>query len=533
MLLLAPATCAQPSGGASLHGVVRDGAGKTVGGACVILHQDKQRASQKTTTDTAGRFTFKNVAPGILTLIATSGTLRSSAVAITVSKPGQHPPIDLVLDAAGTTQSASASQDASQAMQFADNPNFSIAAVTDWTAAGGHGSDSILRTSESLTRQAVSLKSGNPGTAASVTGGGSEPKESPNGLQAEVAKDPQGFQPNYRLGAFYLQSSRYRDAIQPLLTAYKADPANYDNEYDLVLALTMTGDYAEARYHLRRLLDRRPSASLHRRLGELDEKLGDPLSAVHQFQDAAGEDPSEDNYFAWGSELLVHRAVWQAKEVFDEGVKLYPQSARMLTARGAALFAGAMYDQAAMDLCNASNLDPKSVDPYLFIGKIEVAAPDPLPCVVTELARFHHLHPSNSLANYYYAMALWKQQGQVTNPQFMDKVEAMLTRAVTLDPKCADAYFQLGNLSAGQKRWDQAIGLYQKAIHANPELVEAHYRLGVAYERAGQEAKAKEQFQLHDSIAKEQAAEIQRQRQAVKQFLVVLPSRDASHQTHE
>ena len=38
-------------------------------------------------------------------------------------------------------------------MEFADKPDFTIAGVTDWTAVGGHGSDSTLRTSEDLARE--------------------------------------------------------------------------------------------------------------------------------------------------------------------------------------------------------------------------------------------------------------------------------------------------------------------------------------------------------------------------------------------
>jgi len=235
-------------------------------------------------------------------------------------------------------------------------------------------------------------------------------------------------------------------------------------------------------------------------------------------------DPSEVNYFAWGSELLIHRAVWQAKEVFDEGTKRYPQSARMLTARGVDLFAGALYDDAALDLCRASDLNPDSMAPYLFMGKIEIAAPNPLPCVLEKLAQFEKLQPTNSLAHYYYAMALKKQQRRDSDPGAMEQVKDLLTRAVSLDPKCAEGYLELGNLSAGNKQWAQAIEFYLQAIQADPDLSDAHYRLGVAYERAGYQDKAREQFQLHDTIASRQAAEIQRQREAVKQFVVVLPN---------
>jgi tetratricopeptide (TPR) repeat protein len=523
-LLLAPALRGQQPKGATLSGVVRDPAGRAVADAHVVLRGDGLLASRETTADAAGRFTFNEVATGSFTLTASSGTLRSVAAAVTVSTPGEQPLINLVLVGAGAKGSATAPQDASQAMQFADNPDFAIAAVTDWTAAGGHGSDSSLRTSEALTRDAVNLKSGNTeSVAAGLHGGAAKLEGSESELRAAAAKDPKGFGANYKLGRSYFQASRYRDAIPFLQAAYQADPSSYENEYDLAQALKMAGDATEAHEHVHRLLAHGPNADLHRMEGELDEKLGDPLSAVREFQQAASENPSEDNYFAWGSELLVHRAIWQAKEVFDEGARLYPQSARMLAARGAALFAGALYDEAALDLCRASDLNPESEEPYLFMGKIEIAAPDPLPCVVEKLARFEKLQPANSLANYYYAMALWKQQARAQDPQLTERVKTMLTRAVSLDPKCADGYLQLGNLDAGQKQWEQAIGLYLKAIQANPDLSDAHYRLGVAYERAGEDDKAKEQFQLHDAIAREQAAEIQRQREAVKQFLVVLP----------
>jgi lipopolysaccharide biosynthesis regulator YciM len=127
-------------------------------------------------------------------------------------------------------------------------------------------------------------------------------------------------------------------------------------------------------------------------------------------------------------------------------------------------------------------------------------------------------------------MALWKQQSHAADSQTMERVQELLSRAVTLDPKCASAHLELGNLSASNKEWERAIGHYLNAIQADPQLNEAHYRLGVAYQRVGNQAKATEQFQLHDTIAKKQAAEIQRQRKEVKQFLVVLPDQMGKQQ---
>ncbi len=251
------------------------------------------------------------------------------------------------------------------------------------------------------------------------------------------------------------------------------------------------------------------------------------MAAVHEYEQAVRLDPSEQNYFEWGSELLLHRAVWQAQEVFHKGAEAYPKSARMLTGLGAALFAGARYDEAALRLCDASDLNPADPEPYIFMGKIEMAAPNPLACVEQKLARFVQEQPENSLANYFYAMAILKRQQQSADKQTVQEAERLLTKAVTIDRKCGDAYLQLGILSASQRNFEKAIGFYTKAIEADPQLGEAHYRLGVAYDRIGEPAKAKQEFQLHDEIKKQQAEAIERQRREVKQFLVVLPEQPA------
>jgi tetratricopeptide (TPR) repeat protein len=199
----------------------------------------------------------------------------------------------------------------------------------------------------------------------------------------------------------------------------------------------------------------------------------------------------------------------------------------MLTALGTALFAGALYDQAAASLCAASDLNPSDPEPYSFMGRIEMASPKPLACIEPRLARFVQAQPENSLGNYFYAMAVWKRHqqpvdNQPVDPKAQHEVETLLTKAVTIDPKCGDAYLQLGILYSSQHQPERAIKFYTKAIQSDPQLGEAHYRLGVAYDRIGSKEKAAQQFKLHDEIEKLQAAAVEQQRREVKQFMVVL-----------
>jgi tetratricopeptide (TPR) repeat protein len=412
-------------------------------------------------------------------------------------------------------------------MEFADSPNFTVAGVTDWTAAGGHGSDANLRTSEALNRETLTLKESDAAhSGKNATKDVNKVQEAE--LRAALASAPASFGANHRLGEFYLHEGRYDDSALFLQKAFQIDPTNAENEVELAQACEELGDLSQAREHVQRLLETGGNAPEHRLAGEIDEKSGDPLAAVHEFERAVTMDPSEQNYFEWGSELLIHRAVWQAKEVFERGVKVYPSSARLLTALGAALFAGALYDESALRLCEASDLIPDDPEPYLFMGKVELAAPNPIACVEEKLARFAERQPDNSRANYYLAMAIWKQSGQETDKETGRKIESMLTKSVMIDPKFSEAYVQLGNLKSQHKDFVEAAELYAKAIQADPQSSEAHYRLGLAYDRLGERAKAQREFQLHEDIEKKRADATDHERREVKQFIVEVPDKSAN-----
>lgn len=496
-------------GNGAITGTVRDASGSSVAEASVRLQAQGDARAEERKTDTSGSFGFSGLKTGTYVLSASKGERHSSEVTVSLTTAGALQRVELAIpDGDNERQKPQ--------MEFSDAPNFTVAAVTDWTAAGGHGSDTSLRASEALTRDTLRLKP-NAGNTRSADAGGSVSEQS---LRAAIEKAPHDPRANESLGHFYLAADRYSDAVPPLRIAYELNRDNKETEYELALALVRSGDPVTAREHLTRLLANGDEPKWHRLAGELAEKSGDSLTAVHEFERAARADASEENYFAWGSELLEHRAIWQAKDVFETGARAYPHSARMLTALGAALFGVARYEDAAMRLCQASDLMPTDVQPYLFMGKIEAVAPDSLPCIETKLQRFVQMEPANPVANLYYALSYWKEHGKRVDPETVDRVKTYLNRAVQEDPNCSDAYLQLGILEASRADFETASEFYRKAITADPKAVEAHYRLGVAYDRLGKKDRAAEEFKRHDELQRQQAAIVDQQRKEVKQFLV-------------
>ena len=497
--------------GTSIHieGVVRDNAGAAAAGARIRLGGSQALAEAVSGPD--GRFSITATSAGDLVVRAETQYAHSAELTLKPNKGRECRDVILVLGAPASRSSGCLS-DAGAGMEFSDAPNFSIAAVTDWTAAGGHGSDNVLRTTEALTRAAVSLPK-------PERGDGSSTSESAR-LEAEhrsaLASSPRSFEANLKLGKFLLAQGRAQEAKPFLQAAHDLRRDDSAAEIELADALKECGDLQGARGHLKAVLARRPNADALRVQGEVEEKAGDPLAAVRAYEAAVREDPSEQNYFAWASELLLHRAVWQAKDALTAAVKRYPSSVRLTTALGTSLFACALYEEAATRLCEAIDLSPATSEPYELLGKAVLVAPNPLGCAVSTLAQFAKLQPTNPLASYYYAMALWRQ-----NSAPDAQVEQLLERAVNLDGKCSEAHLQLGNLRMTRREIPKAIDSYMNAIAANPELAEAHYKLGLAYDRAGEHEKAKGEFELHETLQAKQKAAVEQQRREVKQFLVV------------
>jgi len=237
---------------------------------------------------------------------------------------------------------------------------------------------------------------------------------------------------------------------------------------------------------------------------------GNPLKAVRLYQQAAELDPSETNLFNWGAELLTHRAIDQAVEVFSKGHRSYPRSTRTLLGLAVALYSRGSYDDAAQRFFEASDLDPADPAPYLFLGKISSSAITGSAAYAERLARFARLDPDNAWANYYYATTLKR-----TSPQ----ARALLEKAVRLDPKLGDAYLLLGIIQAGEGNLSQAISAYQRAIAASPQLEEAHYRLAMAYRKTGQTNQARTELALYQQLRKQSAEALERERSEIQQFV--------------
>jgi tetratricopeptide (TPR) repeat protein len=269
------------------------------------------------------------------------------------------------------------------------------------------------------------------------------------------------------------------------------------------------------------LAKREENNEAHHRMADAAEQEGRALEAAREYQRAAELDPSEPNLFDWGAELLKHRAFEPATEVFAKGHGLFPRSARMLLGLGAAWYARGVYESAARSLFEAADLNPADPTPYLFLGKVQSTEITLLPDYLERMRRFASAEPNNAWASYYYAVALWKQR-EDSDKETARQVQSWLEKAVRLDQSLGAAWLQLGNLHSAQSDLVRAKSDYQKAIEATPQLEEAHYRLGLLYRRAGEDAKAQNELRIAEQLSKQSAADAEKERGSIQQLVWTL-----------
>ncbi len=334
-----------------------------------------------------------------------------------------------------------------------------------------------------------------------------------------LALEPNDFQANHNLAEFYLQSGKIGQALPLLAKARQIDPSSYDNSYNLALAYFLTGDMNNARQLAQSIAQQRDTGEVHNLLGKIDEKDGKFVEAANEFETATRMDPSEDNLFTWGSELLLHRTYEPAIQVFQQAAQRFPNSPRLWIGLGMALYSRGRYEESIKALLTAADLNPTDPRCYLFLSKAYLSSPNQADDVIHRFHRYAELEPRNALAQYYYAVSLWKGKRSEATSIDYPKVESLLKKAIALDGTLAEAHLQLGILYADQREYAKSFPEYTRAIALNPGLADAHYRLGQYYVHAGQKDRAQQEFQTFQQLQAHHQAEVDKERADVRQFI--------------
>ena len=511
LLPLSPASVGRAQEDAGrIEGSIRDQAGSALPGVKVTLRGEGSSVLDSTLTSPQGRYLFASLKRGVYGIEAEAeGYQRAFQDQIALNPP-QKVSVDLSLAKTNTRvkqtpPSGEGADILSQEAAFSDAPKFKQSAIESSVDPGGYSTPGRTETTNRLLQAAAQLKaeSARSGTDAADKSKTAQKKNLAAlelNLRQVLRRNPSTFEANHSLGEFYIQQGKLALAIPYMERAQQIQPSHYVNSFDLALAYIGIQDLSKARNQIQQMLQRKETAELHNLLAEVEETAGNYLVAAQEYQRAAHLDPSEKNLFDWGNQLLLHQAYESAAQVLSRALELYPRSAKLLIGLGISHYSRGYYDDAVKVLCRAVDLQPNDPRPYYFVGKMFNVSETLSEDVTRRLAHFVRLYPQNALANYYYALSLWKGKRGEDSQGDLNQIESLLKKAILLDPGMAEGHFQLGVFYSNQQKIAEAIQQYEMAIKLQPDFANAHYRLGQAYQRTGRKAQAQKHLETYQRL---------------------------------
>jgi tetratricopeptide (TPR) repeat protein len=345
------------------------------------------------------------------------------------------------------------------------------------------------------------------GLASPVSASPAPAQQTSRPLGAQAAQE---FQKDRSTAKRYLGAGKFSQAIPFLEEARSINGSDYDNGYDLSTAYLQNGQLENAHAEALHVLTIRNAADVHTLLGNIATAAHSPKDAASEYQTAAQMDPSEERIFDFGKSLVGFESDG-AVRVFSYGLEKYPRSSLLRIGLGAAFDVHGNYEKAAEALCQAMDLDPDDPRPVDFLGKLPVVSAETSKQIDQHFSRFLKAHPDDAGANYFLARDLLNPKSGSPSDDDIERGEQLLKTAIRLNPKLADAYFELGRLSEKKGQQNEAVMAYKRAVELSPDQDSYHYRLSLVYRAMGETESAKEEFQTFQRLrAAEEASEARR-----------------------
>ena len=467
------------SGFGSLAGIVQDEQAAPIPGAQLMLKSETTGATLTTVSNAQGAYSFTDLPPGDYTLeTGHAGFVTSGALAIHVTG-GTIVEMPVKLSRAAAAR-----------------PQFEAAGVRGLIDPGGYSATTQATAATGLIKGVADIeRSGNDAGSAVKPG---LPCAMEPALERDAEQKPQSATASVALGEFYLAHGQAAKAVPILEHAHSLDKSGEQTLAPLADAYLQAGQFAAARQMLLSpAVPKKPA--IYRLLAQADEGSGKFTEAADAYRLAAAQDPGEENLFGAGYELILAGLPADAERAFISGVQQAPRSIQLLIGLSSAQFVAGHTAASIESLLAAIDLNPADARPYPFLSAAASTTHEHGEQVRAAFERYVRLQPDHALAAYDLALHLLQKSTAIDVTESR-RIEGLLKRAILLDPSLADAHYQLGVLYERQQNYAAAAHELENALHLSPGLQEAHYRLAMVYRQTGHmDLSAQELKQFRDA----------------------------------
>lgn len=266
------------------------------------------------------------------------------------------------------------------------------------------------------------------------------------------------------------------------------------------------------------------SAAIENLIGDIQEKRGDSLAAVHSYQAAVALAPDHEEYrLSLGLELLRHHTFEPAILVLEQAAKQFPASLKTKVALALGYFLVNRDSDATGTLLGAMHLEPGRDFVLDYLGDLLIEQGEtPDPSVVKQVCDDANAHPDSGQGQAVCGGLLLRIQIDRGDMTQHAELLARLQKAVRLTPEDATARCQLGKALELDQEWQAARSEMEECVRLRPDSTEWHYRLARIYLRLGLRDLAQEQDRLRAAADEKLAAASQQRYATLARFLYAL-----------
>lgn len=318
------------------------------------------------------------------------------------------------------------------------------------------------------------------------------------------------------LGELLLDAGKPEQAAEAFTAALAANPNDPDLELSLATALVAARKFDQAQAALEKLPSA-DSADAQVLLGQIAEGKGIPLDAARHFHRAMELEPTEDHVWMLGVEYLRHWTFEAAIAEFEPAVQKFPDSKRLKVALGASYFGDAKYSKAIPVFAALLETDKDNAIYAELLGMACNAVTESGKMQCSTLLTYAQAHPRDAKANTYAASMLLTE---TTSDRRTADARKFLENAITAAPQFANAQYQMGLLKQQDGDWAGSVPNLEAAVKLKPDLAQAHYRLALAYWRAGRKDDAQTHMALQKQYSQQEQQDLDQRLRQITIFLV-------------
>ena len=269
------------------------------------------------------------------------------------------------------------------------------------------------------------------------------------------------------------------------------------------------------------------TAALENLIGDIQEKRGDSLAAVHSYQAAIQLAPDNEEYrLSLGLELLRHHTFEPAILVLEQAAKQFPASLKTQVALALGYFLVNRDKDATEVLLTAMRLESGREFVLNYLGDLLVEQGEiPDGSVVKQVCGDAQSHPDSGRAQAVCGGLLLRLQIDRGDTTQHAEMLARLRKAVRLSPQDPAGRCQLGKALELDQDWQNARKEMEECVRLRPDSTEWHYRLARIYLRLGLPDLAKEQDRLRAAADEKLASASQQRYATLSRFLYALESK--------